>query len=65
MAKNYFESKNVSYSDINVAADHEKAHEMIEKTGQTGVPVIEIDDQIIIGFDQGRIEELLKEKGGV
>ena len=50
---------NVEFSDINVAADHAKAQEMIEKSGQMGVPVIVIADEgqeeVIIGYDQQRL----------
>lgn len=44
-----------------MAADRDKAKEMIEKSGQMGVPVIIIDDQIVVGFDQRRLEELLSQ----
>jgi len=42
-----------------VAADREKAQEMIQKSGQMAVPVIMIDDEIMVGFDQARLDELL------
>jgi len=42
-----------------VAGDREKAKEMIQKSGQMAVPVIMIDDEIIVGFQQSRIDELL------
>ena len=47
------------YTDYNVAADKEKAKEMIQKSGQMGVPVIVIDDQVVVGFDQARLDTLL------
>ncbi|MDD3159739.1 MAG: glutaredoxin family protein [Candidatus ainarchaeum sp.] len=62
MVKDWLKSKKVSYEDINVGIDHDKAKKMIEKSGQSGVPVIEIDDEIIIGFDRAKIEEVLKSK---
>ena len=43
----------------NVAADREKAQEMIKKSGQMGVPVIMVDDEIIVGFNQSKLDELL------
>ena len=58
-AKEYLSTKGVTYTDYNVGVDREKAKEMIQKSGQMGVPVIIINDQIIIGFNQARIDELL------
>ena len=60
MAKDFFEEEGVQYTENNVAADTEKRTEMVEKTGQLGVPVIEIDGQVVIGFNEARIQELLK-----
>ena len=62
MAKEYFKSKNFEYEEYNVATDTSKQKEMIEKTGQFGVPVIDIDGKIIIGFDRTKINELLNIK---
>ncbi|OGN00740.1 MAG: NrdH-redoxin [Candidatus Yanofskybacteria bacterium RIFCSPLOWO2_02_FULL_43_10] len=62
MAKEYFKSKNFEYEEYNVATDTAKQKEMIEKTGQFGVPVIDIDGKIIIGFDRTKINELLNIK---
>lgn len=59
LAKEYFKENRVQYKEIDVAADQKKAEEMIEKSGQLGVPVIEIDDQIIVGFDKPKIQHLL------
>jgi len=61
MAKDYFKENNIEYEEFNVAEDTEKRQEVFEKTGQMGVPVIEINDQIIIGFDRSKVEELLQE----
>lgn len=58
-AKNYLRSKNVQFADIDVSTDRNAAMEMIKKSGQQGVPVLEIDGEIIIGFDQQRIDGLL------
>jgi glutaredoxin-like YruB-family protein len=58
-AKEYFEEKGVEFEDIDVSSDQKAADEMIEKSGQMGVPVIEIDGQIIIGFDQAAINKAL------
>ena len=59
MAKEFFDSSKITYTDYNVATDLEKRKEMIEKSGQMGVPVIAIGDQLVVGFDQDRIKGLL------
>jgi len=59
MAKDFFKETNIEYTEHDVAADAEKRAEMMEKTGQMGVPVIEIGDEVIIGFNEGKIKELL------
>ena len=59
MTKNFFEENGIEYTDYNVAEDIEKAREMVEKSGQMGVPVIDIDGEIVIGFDEPRLRELL------
>jgi glutaredoxin-like YruB-family protein len=61
MAKNFFTQKGFKYEEFDVSTDETARNEMIAKTGQLGVPVIEIDDNIIIGFDQKVIEEILEE----
>lgn len=57
--KEYLEGKGIDFEDIDVSADPEKAKEMIEKSGQMGVPVLDIDGRIIVGFDQAAIDEAL------
>jgi glutaredoxin 3 len=59
LAKNFFKENNVSYTEHNVAADLDKRKEMIEKTGQMGVPVIDLGEEIVIGFDEPRVREVL------
>ena len=59
IAKDFFKASNVSFKEYDVASDKEAREEMIKKSGQLGVPVIEIDDNLIIGFDKPRINELL------
>lgn len=59
MAKDYFKEKNVDFVDYNVGADQAKAQEMIRKSGQMGVPVLDINGTIIVGFDRPRINEAL------
>jgi glutaredoxin 3 len=57
--KEFLEERNVQFEDVNVAENLEAAKEMVEKSGQMGVPVIEIDGQIVVGFDKQRLEDLL------
>jgi glutaredoxin len=59
MAKNYFKNKGVEYKDIDVGVDENAAREMVAKSGQMGVPVIDIDDNIIVGFRPDVFEHLL------
>ena len=61
-AKEYLSQKGIPYTDINVAGDRNAAQEMIKKSGQMSVPVIEIDGQIVVGFNQSRIDQLLSPK---
>ncbi len=58
-AKDFFAANNVNYTEHDVASDAAKRQEMIELTSQMGVPVIRIDDDIIIGFDEPKLKELL------
>lgn len=60
MAKNFFKRNNIKFKEIDVSKDYKAAHEMIEKSGQMGVPVIDIDGQIIVGFNRPAIEKALK-----
>ena len=62
LAKDFFNANNVKYTDHNVQTDLEKRKEMVDKTGQMGVPVIDIDGKIVIGFDENQIKELLNIK---
>ena len=62
MAKNYFKEKKLPFEEIDVSLDKNKAQEMVELSGQMGVPVIKIDGQVIIGFDRDQIEKALKPK---
>jgi len=60
VAKNYLKSRNVPFEDIDVSRNRTAAVEMVQKSGQRGVPVIDIDGSIIVGFDQGTIDSLIK-----
>lgn len=59
MAKDFFKENNVAFEDFDVATDMEKRQEMLTKSGQMGVPVIDIDNTIIVGFDKPKISSLL------
>jgi len=59
MAKDFFTSKGIVYEDFDVSYDLEKRKEMMDKSGQMGVPVIAIDNKLIVGFDKPKIVELL------
>jgi glutaredoxin 3 len=58
-AKEFFKKHNIQYVEHNVAADAEKRAEMIDISGQMGVPVIQIDDNIVIGYNEKAFHELL------
>ena len=58
-AKDFFNENNVTFTDYDVASNAEKRQEMIDMTGQMGVPVIKIGDDIVIGFDEPKLRELL------
>lgn len=62
-AKKYFDSINLKYRDIDVEKDAKAAEEMVEKSKQMGVPVIEIGDTIIVGFDRPKVDTALKAAG--
>ena len=59
MAKDFFKANNVAYTEYDVAGNLEKRKEMIEKSGQMGVPVIIIDNELIVGFDKPQISKML------
>jgi len=58
-AKDYLTQKGIKYTDFNVAQDKAKAQEMIQKSGQMGVPVIIVGDEVVVGFNQGLMDKLL------
>ena len=59
MAKDFFKEKNIAFTDYDVASNQEKRKEMIEKSGQMGVPVIQIGNDLIVGFNRPKLVELL------
>ena len=58
-AKDFLKEKNVEFTDFNIAEDEKARDEVVEKSGQMGVPVIEINGKIIVGFDKEAIEKEL------
>lgn len=58
-AKEYLAQKGIAYIEHDVAADRDRAKEMVEKSKQMGVPVLTIDDQVVIGFNQKQLDKLL------
>lgn len=60
-AKDYLTQKGIDYIEYNVALDRDKAREMIQKSGQMGVPVIVIGDEVVVGFNQTKLDELLSQ----
>lgn len=59
MAKDWLTAKNIPYADYNVATDLAKRKEMVEMTGQLGVPVIKIENDVMVGFNQDQMAKLL------
>ncbi len=59
MAKAFFDENNIEYTNYDVQADPAKGQEMVQRSGQMGVPVIFIGEEMIVGFDEARIRELL------
>lgn len=62
MAKDYFDKLGVKYDDRDVEQNPQYAQEAVQKSGQMGIPVLDIDGTIIVGFDRPKIDEVLKEK---
>lgn len=59
LAKDWFKKNEITYTEYDVSADAEKREKIMEKTGSMAVPVIEVDDEIVIGFDKNRLSQLL------
>ena len=57
--KNYLRSNHINYEEVNVGINRSAAMEMVNKSGQMGVPVLEINGSIVVGFDKKRIDSLL------
>ncbi len=60
LAKQYLTSKNIPFEDVDVSQDQARAFEMVQKSGQMGVPVLDINGQVIVGFNKPAIDQLLQ-----
>jgi glutaredoxin 3 len=60
LAKEYMTTHNIAYTEYNVASDLEKRKEMVDKSGQMGVPVIDVGGKILVGFEESEFAEALK-----
>ncbi len=59
LAKDYFAENKIAFTEYDVASDMEKRTEMVDLTSQMGVPVIRIGEDVVIGFDEAKVKELL------
>ncbi len=59
-AKDYFRTNSIAFTEYNVASDQRKAEEMVRKSGQMGVPVIDINGKVIVGFNRPEIDRALR-----
>jgi len=57
--KDYLSSRDIDFEEVDVAADMDKAREMVERSGQYGVPVVDVDGEMVVGFDRDRLDALL------
>ena len=58
-AKQYFRKKNIRFKDVDVSRDQAAARDMVRRSGQQGVPQIDIGGKLIVGFDRPKIDRLL------
>ena len=59
MAKDFFKKNNIQYQEHNVAEDEKAREEMVEKSHQLGVPVIDVDGEVFVGFNRPELEKVL------
>jgi glutaredoxin 3 len=59
-AKEFLKRNNVAFTEVNVAGDQQAAQEMIKKSGQMGVPVVDVDGTIVVGYDEEELKKALK-----
>ncbi len=58
--KEYFTEKNIKFQEIDVAENEKELEKMVAISGQMGVPVVDLDGEVVIGFDRARIDQILK-----
>ena len=58
--KDYLRAREIDFEEVDVSADMDRAQELVERSGQYGVPVIDIDGEMVVGFDRPRIDALLE-----
>jgi len=63
LAREFFDANKIKYESYDVASNIEKRREMMEKSGQLGVPVIDVDGEIIVGFNKEKLSELINPTG--
>lgn len=63
MAKQYFRRNKIRFKDVDVSRDEAAARDLVRRSGQMGVPVIDINGKLIVGFDKPQINRLLDIKG--
>lgn len=61
--KAFLSENNIKFEDVNVAEDQKAAQEMMQKSGQMSVPVIDVDGQVVLGFDKAKLKKLLNIAG--
>lgn len=59
MTKEFFKNNNINYEEKDVSTDTKARDEMIQKSGQLGVPVVDVDGKLVVGFDKAKLSELL------
>jgi glutaredoxin len=59
MAKDFMKEKGIEFEEVDVLANEEAREELVEKSGQLGVPVIDVDGKIIVGFNRSKLAEVL------
>lgn len=59
-AKQFLKENNINFEEVDVSADQIELQDMIKKSGQMGVPVLDIEGEIIVGFDKEKIKQALK-----
>lgn len=57
--KEFLTQNNIEFENVDVSTDRASAQEMVQKSGQMGVPVVDVDGEMVVGFDEGRLKELL------